>query len=85
MTRGRPESVSDDRLLLELLIYPDRAVFTSELSDELDVTNQTVRERMEELHDEGKVSIDSVGNGNLYRLTDEGKQYIRGLLRSDYQ
>jgi predicted transcriptional regulator len=85
MARGRPESIGDDRLLIELLIHTDRAVFTSELADELDVTNQTIRERMKSLRDEGKVVIKEMGSGNLYRLSDDGKAYLRELLRSEFQ
>jgi predicted ArsR family transcriptional regulator len=85
MARGRPESVGDDRLLIELLLHTDRAVFTSELASELDVTNQTIRERMESLSDAEKVVIDEVGSGNLYRLSDDGKAYLRELLRSEFE
>jgi len=85
MARGRPESVGDDRLLIELLLHTDRAVFTSELADELDVTNQTIRERMESLSDAEKVIIDEVGSGNLYRLSDDGNAYLRELLRSEFE
>ena len=85
MARGRPESVGDDRLLIELLIHTDRAVFTSQLADELDVTNQTIRERMKSLSDEGKVVIEDVGSGNLYRLSGDGKAYLRRLLRSKFK
>jgi predicted ArsR family transcriptional regulator len=85
MARGRPESIGDDRLLIELLIHTDRAVFTSELADELDVTNQTIRDRMESLSDEEKVVIDEIGSGNLYRLSGDGKAYLRELLRSEFQ
>jgi predicted ArsR family transcriptional regulator len=85
MARGRPESFGDDRLLIELLIHMDRALFTSELADELDVTNQTIRERMDSLSDEGKVVINEMGSGNLYRLSDDGKAYLRELLRSEFQ
>jgi len=85
MARGRPESIGDDRLLIELLIHTDRAVFTSELADELDVTNQTVRDRMESLSDEGKVVIEDIGSGNLYRLSGDGTAYLRNLLRSEFQ
>ena len=85
MARGRPESIGDDRLLIELLIHTDRAVFTSEVADQLDVTNQTIRERMESLSDEGKVVIEEVGSGNLYRLSGDGKAYLRELLRSEFK
>lgn len=84
MPRGRPQAVDDDRLLIELLIHPDRAVFTPEVADAVDVTNQTIRERMSELEQEGLVEIREVSGGNLYRLSEDGMAYLRELLRSDY-
>jgi Mn-dependent DtxR family transcriptional regulator len=85
MARGRPKSVSDDRLLVELLLHPDRAVFTSEIADAVEVSNQTVRERMNSLADDGYVEISDVSGGKLYRLSETGMTYLRELLRSQFQ
>jgi len=84
MGRGRPQAVSDERLLIELLIYPDRGVFTSELADHLDVSNQTIRDRMRELEDRGHVEISELDAGNLYRLNSDGMAYVRQLLREQF-
>lgn len=84
MPRGRPQSVDDDRLLIELLIHPDRAVFTPEIATAVDVTNQTIRERMDQLESEGLVEIQELSGNNLYRLSEDGMAYLRELLRSDY-
>jgi len=85
MGRGRPQSVSDDRLLIELLIHPDRGVFTSELADELGVVNQTIRDRMKDLQNDGLICTTELKGGNLYRLSEDGNDYLKDLLRSDYQ
>jgi predicted transcriptional regulator len=84
MGRGRPRAVSDDRVLIELLLYHDRAVFTSEVADVCNVTPQTIRERMSDLADDGYVDITELDSGNLYRLTENGYDYLRELLREDY-
>jgi len=84
MGRGRPEIVSDERLLIELLIYPDRGVFTSELADQLNVSNQTIRDRMRDLKDQGYVEISELDAGNLYRLNADGMAYVRKLLRDQF-
>jgi len=84
MTRGRPSKVSDERLLIELLVHPDRAVFTSQISDELPVSSQTVRDRMNSLANESLVEIEELDGGNLYRLTDQGLCHIATLLRDQY-
>lgn len=84
MGRGRPSEVSDERLLIELLLYPDRAILTSQLKENLPVTAQTVRQRMRELERSGYVEIEEMDGGNLYRITMEGLVYISKRLRSDY-
>ena len=83
MGRGRPAKVSDDRFLIELLVRPDRAVFTSEIAKDLPVEAQTVRERMRGLEEDGLVEVQELDGGNLYRLTDSGIEHISTLLRSE--
>lgn len=84
MGRGRPQSVSDERLLIELLIYPDRGVFTSELADQLDVSNQTIRDRMRDLEAQGYVEISELDAGYLYKLSGDGMAYLRDVLREKF-
>jgi len=85
MGRGRPSKVSDERLLIELLLHPDRAVFTSQISDKLPVSSQTVRDRMDTLAEQSWVEIEELDGGNLYRLTDDGLCHVATLLRDQYQ
>jgi len=59
-------------------------VFTSQISDELPVSSQTVRDRMNSLANESLVEIEELDGGNLYRLTDQGLCHIATLLRDQY-
>jgi predicted ArsR family transcriptional regulator len=81
MGRGRPQAVSDERLLLEILLIPDRGTFASELANEMPVGKQTVRDRMRELEEEGAVEIKALDGGNLYRLSDDGLDRMAAELR----
>jgi predicted ArsR family transcriptional regulator len=83
MGRGRPPTISDDRLLIELLLHSDRRVFSGELAAEVPVSNQTVRDRMAELETEGYINIDRLDGGNLYSLSDDGIERLRDLLREE--
>lgn len=84
MGRGRPSKITDTRLLIELLLYPDRGVFTSEIAKSVDVSPQTVRERMRSLEDDGLVDIQDLDAGSLYRLTDDGVEHISTVLRDEF-
>jgi Mn-dependent DtxR family transcriptional regulator len=83
MGRGRPPTITDDRLLVEILLHSDRRVFSSELAGELPVSNQTVRDRMAELETEGYVNIERLDGGNLYLLSDDGVERLTTLLREE--
>ena len=85
MARGRTPSVSDERLLIEILIHQDRMVMAGEIADQVDVTNQTIRDRMVELEDQGRVEHERVSNRYLYRLTDDGLSSLRTSLRDHYK
>jgi len=85
MGRGRPPSVSDERLLIELLLRPGRGVLSSEVVESVDVTNQTVRTRMADLEAEGLVEVSEPTAGRLlYRLSEEGRAAIGADLRDHF-
>lgn len=85
MARGRTPSVSDERLLIEILIHQDRMVMAGEIAEAVDVTNQTIRERMVDLEDQDRVEREQVSNRNLYRLTEDGQDYLTSILRKRYE
>jgi len=83
MGRGRKASASDERILLELLLQPDRAVFTAEIADQLPIDKERVRQKMEEFsEEEGWVHIDEVSGRNLYRMTSRGNEHLSSVLRN---
>lgn len=85
MGRGRTPTVSDDRLLVELLLHQDRRVMAGELAEQVGVTGQTIRTRMEDLEDDGLVTRERASNRNLYRLTKDGRVFLKTLLRDRYE
>ena len=84
MGRGRKSSVSEDRVLLEILLNRDRAVFASEIADELPVGKERVRQILSTAVAEDRVQKESVSGRNLYRLTEEGFNQLSATLRSEF-
>lgn len=80
--RGRPPEVSDDRLLAELLLQPDRAVYSGEIANHVDVGQESVRQRLRTLEDDGLVQIDELESHNIYRLTPEGYEHVSSVVRA---
>jgi predicted transcriptional regulator len=81
MTRGRDRSISDVRMLLEIMLQRDRPLFSSDLED-IDLSRERCRQILRELDDEGLVSSETVGSSNLYYITDEGFQVLADELRA---
>ena len=85
MGRGRTPAVSDERLLIEILLHQDQMVMAGEIAEAVDVTNQTIRERMVDLEGQDRVEPEQVSNRNLYRLTEDGQDYLTSILRERYE
>lgn len=83
MARGRKSAASDERVLLELLLYTDRAAFGPELAENLPVGDERVRQILSELEEDGFVDISKVGGSNVYRLTDAGFEHLTKYLRDN--
>ncbi|MFW6435416.1 MAG: helix-turn-helix domain-containing protein [Halovenus sp.] len=81
MGRGRNRSASDVRVLLEILLHRDRAVFGAEIAENLPVSKERVRQILGQLADDGYVEINQVSGRNLYRLTDSGFEHLAEKLR----
>jgi DNA-binding IscR family transcriptional regulator len=82
MSRGQPPKVTENRILLEILLQPDRAVFSGEIADNVDVSRERVRQLLRGLSDNGLVEITDAGNQNVYRLTDDGYAQLADVLRA---
>jgi predicted ArsR family transcriptional regulator len=81
MPRGRNPEASNERVLLELLIHDDRAVFTAEIAEQLPIDTPRVRQIMAKLVDEGYAEKKTISNRNLYSLTDTGRSHMADHLR----
>jgi predicted transcriptional regulator len=79
---GPKRQVSNERLLLELLVSGENSVFASEIEPQVNIELQQVRDRLNELVDETPyVSRKKASGRNLYSLTDEGREHILTELR----
>lgn len=81
MGRGRKASVSNERLLLEILLNRDRAVFAVEIASNVPVSKERVRQMLAELEEGGYVEKNKISGRNLYRLTDAGFRFLSTELR----
>jgi predicted transcriptional regulator len=74
--RGSDRKVSDDRILLEFLLSPDPALFTSEVSDPLPLSRQRVNDLLNELENEGLVTSKTASGRRLWWITPKGHQRV---------
>jgi predicted transcriptional regulator len=81
MGRGRTPQTSKLQVLLEILLVRDRAVFGSEIAENVDVGKERVRQLCASLAEQGYVKINEVSGRKVYRLTDEGYAYLAAELR----
>ena len=81
--RGPKRKVSDSRLLFEVLVGDQGAVFAAQIAEQVDLkTTQGVRDRLNELADGPYLDLEKVADRNLYRLTDAGRSEVLSEVRS---
>lgn len=76
--------VPDERLLLEFLLSPDPALFTSEIADNLPITRQRVGQLLDPLMEEGLVTSKYASGRRLYWLSPTGREYITAVARERF-
>lgn len=82
MGRGRTPSTSETRIMLEVLLVPDRAVFISEIAENVEIGKERVRQICKnDLEPAGLIEVKKVSNRNLIRLTDSGHEQLAEQLR----
>lgn len=81
--RGPERTVSDDRILLEILLARGPAAFSSEITDEVPLTRQQVSTRLENLEEEGFVASKLASGRRLWWLTDKGEERVQGVARDE--
>lgn len=80
MARGRNSSASDARVLLEFLLHDNKQLFLSQVAETLPIGKERVRQILENLEDEGYVNVTRRAS-NLYKLSDDGFEYLAAELR----
>jgi len=78
--RGRNSSVSDERVLLEILLSERRLVKLSDIDPHIPLSKERIRQILEDMEQEGYVEVEREGM-NFYRLTDDGHEHLKTELR----
>ncbi|WP_049982782.1 winged helix-turn-helix domain-containing protein [Halorubrum sp. BV1] len=73
---GRKETVSDEEILRILLRSSDPFLSTTEVAEELGFSNSGVLKRLKPLADDGYLNSKSVGRGDAWWLTDDGRDFL---------
>lgn len=81
MGRGRKRALTENRLLLEILLHDRAQAPTADILKHVDVTDQTVRNRAQDLEEQNKIEIITAGGSNFYRLKEPGYVQLAAELR----
>lgn len=74
---GRPPSVSDVEILELFMEASEPFLFTSEVAQAIDMTQQGAFTRLEELEEMGYVESKSGGNARGWWITHAGRQFAK--------
>lgn len=86
MAKTGPErTVSDERILLEFLLNPGPAFFTSEITENLPLVRQQVNNILDELEQDGYVTSKHASGRRLWWLTPKGNKWITERAREKFQ
>ena len=80
--RGSDRKVSDERILLEFLLSPDPALFTSEVSEPLPLSRQRVNGLLDQLEENGFVTSKTASGRRLWWMTPKGKKKVTEAARN---
>lgn len=79
---GPKPKVSDDRLLLELLLINEPKIMAGQVEPRIDLDIQQTRDRLNKLSDETEyVEKRRMSGRNMYDLTDAGRLKMMEILR----
>lgn len=74
---GRRKRVEDDEILRAIAVSPDPIVTASELTERVDYSADGVRNRLEDLEEEGLVMSRDVGSrAKVWWITTHGRQRL---------
>lgn len=73
MTGGRKETVDDSEILEMFVTADDPILFTGELADEFDFSNQGMIKRLRSLEQDGYLSVKRSGNVPAWWITEKGE------------
>jgi DNA-binding MarR family transcriptional regulator len=74
---GPPRKTSDYDLLRQIQLVPFPAAVTTDVSNNVEIDQRQVVNRLDELEDRGYVKSKVAGDrGRLWALTTEGEEYV---------
>ena len=81
--RGPEPDISDERLLLEMMLARGPAVFASEIEEEIPLSRQRISNRLGNLEEVGLVVSKKAAGRRLWWVTDSGKQKASTYMREE--
>jgi DNA-binding HxlR family transcriptional regulator len=81
--RGPDKSVSNERILFEIMIGDGPAVFASELETELPLSRQQITSRLDQLESQNLVTSKKASGRRLWWLTEKGKGRLSETARDE--
>lgn len=82
MAKTGPErQVTDERLMLEIVINPDPAVFASEIEENVPISRQRVTGRLDDLEEKQFVYSKRASGRRLWWLTQKGRERVEERAR----
>jgi predicted ArsR family transcriptional regulator len=82
MGRGRNPSVSDERVLLEVLLIDEKLITVQKIASTLPIGEERTRQILEQLESDGDVDVEHAAT-NFYVLTDQGYNRLAAHCREE--
>jgi predicted transcriptional regulator len=74
-TPGRSKDTSDEEILRAIALHSDKAVTSSEIAEQVDMTSAGVNKRLRDLAESGDIVRKEVGaRAVVYWVTDQGRE-----------
>ncbi len=82
-SRGPEPNISDERLLIEVLLTPGPAAFASEIEEQVPLSRQRISKRLGDLEDGGFLVSKKASGRRLWWVTESGKSEATGKIREE--
>lgn len=73
---GRPPETSDVDILELFISSGDPVLFTTEVAEQIDITQQGAFHRLQQLEEKGYLDTKSTSNARIWWITHAGRDYV---------